>query len=56
MEKDSRDLDLIPASGKSPGEGKGSFPPVYFPGIYLTVHGVAEESDMTEYTCMQGQL
>ena len=48
------DLDLIPGSGRSPGEGNGN--PLQFSCLgnpmdggawRATVHGVAKESDMT---------
>ena len=53
--EDVRDKGSIPGSGKSPGGGHGN-PLQYFclenpmdgGAWWTTVHGVAEESDMTE--------
>ena len=48
------DLGLIPGSGRAPGEGNGN--PLYYPclgnpmnrgPLWVTVHGVPKESDMT---------
>ena len=49
------DLDLIPGSGRSPGEGNGNpfsilaweIPWTEKPGGLHTVHGVTKESDTT---------
>ena len=56
----ARDMGSIPGSGRSPGVGNGS--PLQYAWLEnpmgrgawrATVQGVAEESDMTEHTCMQ---
>ena len=44
------DLDSIPGLGKSPGEGKGYFTSVFWPGEFHGPHSPwgRKESDMTE--------
>ena len=54
MPVNAGDVGLIPGSGRSPGEGNG-YPLHYFclrnpmdrSAWWATVHGIAEESDMT---------
>ena len=54
---DIRDMGLFPGSGRSPGEGNGN--PLRYSCLenpmdrrawWATVHGITEESDMTEAT------
>ena len=42
----------IPGSGRSPGEGKGNAPPVFWLGEFHGLHSPwgCKESDMTEAT------
>ena len=56
---DAGDLGLIPGSGRFPGEGNDNLlqhscleNPMDSEAWWATVHGVAEESDTTSYTCM----
>ena len=56
--RDSRDVGLIPGSGRSPGEGSGS--PFYYPCLenpmdrgagWATESRGRKESDMTDHAC-----
>ena len=56
--RDSRDVGLIPGSGRSPGEGSGS--PFYYPCLenpmdrgagWATESRGHKESDMTDHAC-----